>query len=699
MNNDLSQFYQIFFDESLELIGNIEQILLNKDIENFDDETINTIFRCAHSIKGSSATFGFEGISHFTHSMENYLDLVRKGKKKLTKESVDLLLLCLDCIKVMIAQLQNKEELNLVSANELALKINELINSENEATQEAKSLPMQDAMQAIKNKESVITTTSPEVHAGWKIYFKPNNNIFKLGNDPLRIIRVLRDLGTVKSVVDLATIPSPEHYAVDSSYLAWNILIATDKTEAEIRNHAFEWVEDDSEITFAALNEADLTQENSKKLTCSVEKKEKKKSKTTATSPSVNEATSIRVSIEKIDTLINLVGELVITQAMLTQMINQSDGNKSQFIKEGIARLELNCRELQENVMQIRMLPISSAFNRIPRIVRDLMSQLNKKIEVIFSGENTELDKTVLEKIVDPLIHLVRNSVDHGIEMPDERAKQGKSATGTIRLNAFHESGNIIIQIIDDGAGLNREKILSKALANKLVGEHDNLTDSQIDDLIFVPGLSTAERVTDVSGRGVGMDVVRKNIEMLGGTVEVCSLPGKQTTFTIKLPLTLAILEGQLIQVSNQIYIFPLTSMRETIQIKKDCINYISKDSAVYHLRNEYIPIIKLSEIFTLKSLPINIEHQFLVIVDVGGQPHGIVIDKLLQQQQVVIKSLEKNYVQVDGVSGATILADGSVGLILDVVGIVKLSMKKENHLRSFSLQPGIKIQNEGVVA
>ncbi|MEK7989775.1 MAG: chemotaxis protein CheA [Thiotrichaceae bacterium] len=384
-----------------------------------------------------------------------------------------------------------------------------------------------------------------------------------------------------------------------------------------------------------------------------------------------SEASSIRVGIDKVDSLINIVGELVITQSMLDQIGESFDNDKIENLRNGLAQLERNTRELQESVMRIRMLPISFSFSRFPRLVHDLSTQLGKKVKLELSGEQTELDKTVLEKISDPLVHLVRNALDHGIEMPAERVAQGKPETGTLRLHAFHQSGNIMIQIKDDGAGFNVDKIRQKAIEKNLIGSDEALTDDQIYEFIFHPGFSTAIQVSDLSGRGVGMDVVRRNIRSLGGSIDVYSRGGQGTTFTIRLPLTLAILDGQLIRVGNQIYILSLLSIVESLRVNKKYVNELAGQAEVYKLRDEYIPILRLYDLFKIETDLTNLEQGLLVIVEGDGQKIGLFVDELLSQQQIVIKSLETNYKQIQGISGATILGNGEVALILDTSGLL----------------------------
>ncbi|WP_419588533.1 chemotaxis protein CheA, partial [Thiolapillus sp.] len=401
------------------------------------------------------------------------------------------------------------------------------------------------------------------------------------------------------------------------------------------------------------------------------------------TSPN-RESGSIRVSIEKVDLLINLVGELVITQSMLNQAgLNQAQGGgaSAEALLNGLAQLERNTRELQENMLQLRMLPINVAFNRFPRLVRDLCNKMGNKVDLVLTGEQTEVDKTVLEKIGDPLVHLVRNSLDHGLETPEVRAAAGKPEQGRLELSAQHESGNIVIRIIDDGAGLNREKILQKAIENGLVSDKDELSEERIDNLIFQPGFSTADKVSDLSGRGVGMDVVKRNINDLGGTVSIHSRQGEGSTVMIRLPLTLAILDGQLASIGEDTYILPLISIVESLQIRSENLNSVAGSSELYRFRDEYIPIIRLNSLLGNSGGIENLEQGLLVVVEAEGQHAGLFVDRLQEQQQVVIKSLETNFQQLEGVSGATILGDGQVALILDIPGLVHLFHKTRNQM------------------
>jgi two-component system, chemotaxis family, sensor kinase CheA len=507
----------------------------------------------------------------------------------------------------------------------------------------------------------------------------------------LRMFRELEEFGEVSSEINIDKFPPFDKYDIEECYVSWDLNLTTDVSEEQVKE-VFEWVEDDCDLTITQVSSdtsteaksenQESTDEQVKEVAPAQDRRAGDRRKTDRRGAS-SESSSIRVNTDKIDALINMVGELVITQSMLGQFGEDFDAKNIDKLNDGLKQLERNTRELQENVMQIRMLPISFSFNRFPRLVHDLSSKLDKKIELKLSGEGTELDKTVMEKIGDPLVHLVRNSLDHGIEMPEDRIAAGKPETGTIHLNAYHEGGKVVIDIEDDGAGLNKERILSKAIERGIVKEGDKLTDDQINALIFHAGFSTAEIVSDVSGRGVGMDVVKRNIHDLGGVVEVKSEEGKGSVFTIRLPLTLAILDGQLIKVGTETYIIPLVSIIESIQIKPENNKSIAGDAEVYRLRDDYLPILRLHALFNIESNNTELDDGLLVVVEAEGKKVGLFIDDLLAQQQVVIKSLETNYEKVEGVSGATILGDGTVAMILDVSSLLGLYREHEEYKSS----------------
>jgi len=676
---DMEQFKVTYIEESLEGLDIMESSLLGLDSGTADNETINTIFRAAHSIKGGGATFGLSSVSEFTHSVETLLDQIRNEERTITSEIVALLLTSVDVIRDLLAAEQHNENIDEERIEAVKKQFDALLESDTTS-------PGQTSSQEIKAE-------SNQEQNAWLIDFRPHPDMLATGNDVVRMFRELTELGKCDINVDTNNIPALEDLNIEDCSLSWIVTLYSTCTKQQVEE-VFVWVEDDCDLIISPLtqNESESSIENFEAI-----KSEKGKTKETGPelvtkpidrrnsgdrrTPTKNktESSSIRVDIDKIDALINMVGELVITQSMLSQMGEDLNIDRLEKLKDGLGQLERNTRELQESVMRIRMIPISFAFNRFPRMIHDMCSNFGKKVELKVSGESTELDKTVMEKIGDPLVHLVRNSMDHGIELPETRAKLGKPETGTLSLNAFHQGGNIVIEISDDGAGLNKEKIRKKAIENGLIDESEELPDSKIYELLFQPGFSTAEKVTDVSGRGVGMDVVKKNIQALGGVVEVSTVAGQGTTFSIRLPLTLAILDGQLIRVGEQTYIVPLISIIESLQIEKNSINSVAGKADLYKLRDEYIPVIRLYEAFDIQPDSRSLENGLLVVVEGDGHKAGLFVDDLLAQQQVVIKSLETNYKKVEGLSGATILGDGRVALIVDVAGVIRVSQHGSN--------------------
>ena len=681
---DVSQFHQVFFEESFEGLDIMESGLLNLDLGAADAEAINTIFRAAHSIKGGGGTFGFVEISDFTHVMETLLDEMRDGRRKVTREGVNLLLESVDCLREMLTATQAGEELDHARISGTKRQLDDLLGDGH----------------AVVPPDECDTAQAPHA-AGWRVRFRPHAHMLRTGNEPLRMFRELASLGSFRCKVDTSGMPSFADLDPESCFLAWELVLAGEMGQHEVAE-VFEWVDGDCDLEIMPLKDLDGSPVKDERISTAQEPPDRQQNATAGLAPvpdaperrvgdrrngedrrrtdrrrsagAQDGGGSIRVSTEKIDGLINTVGELVITQSMLSQLGELFDTENGEKLRMGLEQLGRNTRELQESIMQVRMLPISFSFNRFPRLVHDLSQKLNKKVELKLSGEQTELDKTVLEKIGDPLVHLVRNSLDHGIELPDVRKAAGKNEIGILHLNAYHQGGNIVIEITDDGAGLNEQRILAKARERGVVGPDEELTQDRVYDLIFQPGFSTVEQVSDLSGRGVGMDVVRRNIKDLGGTVEVRTRAGEGSTFTIRLPLTLAILDGQLVRVGGQTYIVPLISIIESLQVRPNEIKAIAGRAELYRLREEYIPITRLYEVFGIEPDSTELHKGLIVIVEGGGEKAGLFVDELLGQQQVVIKSLETNYQRVCGISGATILGDGTVALILDIAGLMDVS-------------------------
>ncbi|NLG77150.1 MAG: chemotaxis protein CheA [Xanthomonadaceae bacterium] len=680
---DLAQFHEAFFDESYEALDTMEAALLKLNVGAPEPELINTIFRVAHSIKGGAATFGFAEVTSFTHTCETLLDELRANRMQVTRQLSDLLLKSVDVIRDMLRAVQHKEPIDAQRVADLQFDLELTIAQKNAPS--AVSAPAQ---------EPVAKPAPQRAAHRWRIHFQPHPQLFVHGNDPLRMLRELAELGEFEIKLDGSHLPALADIDPESCYFAWEITVETDATR-DVIDQVFDWAEGDCDLSIAdelasapsqeaAPSPPAASADNVVSIASGTAAKVAESPKAAAAHEhtegpkhGLGDGASIRVSTEKIDELMNTVGELVITQSMLSQLGSQVSGPVAEHLRSGLAQLERNMRELQESVMRVRMLPISFVFSRFPRMVRDVSQRLGKQVDLKVTGEQTELDKTVLEKIGDPLVHLVRNSVDHGIEMPDARVAAGKSPTGTVSLEAYHKGGNITIEVGDDGSGLNKDRILEKARARGLVAPNEVLADEQIYELIFLAGFSTAEQATDISGRGVGMDVVRRNIKELGGTIEVRSQPGKGSRFIITLPLTLAIVDGQSVAVGTETYIVPLITIIESLQLQPGMVNSLAGQGEVFWFREQYVPIVRLHEIFGLRPRATQLHEGLIMVVEGEGKRIGLFVDDLLGQQQVVIKSLETNFRRVEGVSGATILGDGSVALILDVPGLIRVASQR----------------------
>ncbi|MGB6451905.1 MAG: chemotaxis protein CheA [Steroidobacteraceae bacterium] len=660
MSLDLAQFHDAFFEESFEALDAMEAALLELDVGAPDPESINTIFRVAHSIKGGSATFGFGDIASFTHSLETLLDELRANRLAVSETISNLLLKSVDVLRDMLRAVQGKLPNDAQRVADLQFDL-ELAIAQKGPPAPAKT-------------QEVAASEIPE--ARFRIGFRPYAQFFARGNDAIRMFRELATLGRLEVRTDVLQLPAFAALDPQACFMAWAIEL-TGNTTAEAIREVFDWATGESELEIQCLSatgEADVVPEAAAEAKADTGKADVHRKLDTPAIIGIGDSGSIRVSVEKIDELMNTVGELVITQAMLSQLGRNLEGPTAEQFRSGLAQLERNMRELQESVMRVRMLPISFVFSRFPRMVRDLAQRLGKQIELKLTGEHTELDKTVLEKIGDPLVHLVRNSIDHGIEKPDARLAAGKAPAGVLHLDASHRGGNIAVEVSDDGNGLDKDRILAKARERGLIGAADVLTDEQIHELIFLPGFSTAEHTTDLSGRGVGMDVVRRNIKELGGKIDVRTERGRGSRFIITLPLTLAIVDGQSVCVGSETYIVPLTSIVESLQLKPESVNRLAGRGEVFVFRGHYLPVIRLHEIFGVEPRARELHEGLVVVAEGDGCRVGLFVDDLLGQQQVVIKSLDTNYGHVDGVSGATILGDGSVALILDLAGLIRLT-------------------------
>ncbi|WP_017346547.1 chemotaxis protein CheA [Pantoea sp. A4] len=644
---DISDFYQTFFDEADELLADMEQHLLALDPQEPDAEQLNAIFRAAHSIKGGAGTFGFKVLQETTHILENILDGARRDEMQLSTDIINLFLETKDIMQEQLDAYKTAQEPDADSFNYICEALRQL-------ALEAKGIAPEPA--------AVVAVTAPSAATpGLRI------QLVDLKEKEVDLmLEELSNLGKVSQVSKSqhqldATVEGVEKddiVAVLCFVLEEQQILFPEATASEVEAPAAATANVVTDIAPVAVAEV------------------KRDSRRAAPAAKAGESSSIRVAVEKVDQLINLVGELVITQSMLAQRSGSLDPVNHGDLLNSMGQLERNARDLQESVMSIRMMPMEYVFSRFPRLVRDLASKLGKEVELTLSGSSTELDKSLIERIIDPLTHLVRNSLDHGIEAPEKRLAAGKTAVGNLTLSAEHQGGNICIEVADDGAGLNRERILAKALSSGLPVS-DSMTDEEVGMLIFAPGFSTAETVTDVSGRGVGMDVVKRNIQEMGGHVEIASKQGKGTTIRILLPLTLAILDGMSVKVADEVFILPLNAVMESLQPRAEELKPLAGGECVLEVRGEYLPLVELWNVFDVQGAKTNATQGIVVILQSAGKRYALLVDQLIGQHQVVVKNLESNYRKVPGISAATILGDGSVALIVDVSALQSLNREK----------------------
>ncbi|KAA5939594.1 chemotaxis protein CheA [Pantoea sp. Bo_2] len=655
MSMDISDFYQTFFDEADELLADMEQHLLGLDPQEPDSEQLNAIFRAAHSIKGGAGTFGFTVLQETTHILENILDGARRGEMQLSTDIINLFLETKDIMQEQLDAYKTAQEPNAESFKYICEALRQL-------ALEAKGLPV--------DVPATVTPASaePASTSGLRV------QLIDLKEKEVDLmLEEMSNLGTLTNVQKGSTTLDVCIDGVGKDDIVAVLCFVID--EAQIR---FPDADEAVAAPVAAVAAAAPVAEEVH--TASVTElpvaAAKRESKRVAAPAKSSESSSIRVAVEKVDQLINLVGELVITQSMLAQRSGELDPVAHGDLLNSMGQLERNARDLQESVMSIRMMPMEYVFSRFPRLVRDLASKLGKEVELTLLGSSTELDKSLIERIIDPLTHLVRNSLDHGIETPEKRLVAGKVATGNLTLSAEHQGGNICIEVSDDGAGLNRERILAKALSSGLP-VHENMSDEEVGMLIFAPGFSTAEQVTDVSGRGVGMDVVKRNIQEMGGHVEIASKQGKGTTIRILLPLTLAILDGMSVRVADEVFILPLNAVMESLQPRAEELKPLAGGECVLEVRGEYLPLVELWNVFDVQGAKTEATQGIVVILQSAGKRYALLVDQLIGQHQVVVKNLESNYRKVPGISAATILGDGSVALIVDVSALQSLNREK----------------------
>ncbi|NHB92836.1 chemotaxis protein CheA [Photorhabdus cinerea] len=662
---DITEFYQTFFDEADELLEDMEQHLLQLDPNAPDQEQLNAIFRSAHSIKGGAATFGFIKLQQTTHVLENLLDSARRDEMSLTTDIINLFLEAKDIMQQQLDAYKSSQEPDESAFTYICETLRQLaleVQKDNDGEVES----------AVPVATSQVPESEPEL--------KPEPDAAKNQQGRVRVhLSGLKEREVSLMLDELGNLG--EVYDAEQTRDSVEASLVTSATEDDI-TAVLCFVIEPEQITFLPV--AEPKDEVKNKDTAKVKSTVPEKSSTPpvgrpapmpqAGSPRQRaESSSIRVAVEKVDQLINLVGELVITQSMLAQHCNDLEPTSHGDLLNCMVQLQRNSRDLQESVMSIRMMPMEYVFSRYPRLVRDLAGKLNKKVDLTLVGSSTELDKSLIERIIDPLTHLVRNSLDHGIEEPEIRLASDKPETGKLTLSAEHQGGNICIEVVDDGAGLNREKILAKAMSQGL-SVSENMSNEEVAMLIFAPGFSTAEVVTDVSGRGVGMDVVKRNIQEMGGQIQISFQAGKGTITRILLPLTLAILDGMSVKVNEEVFILPLGAVVSSLQPQEEDIYPLAGDEKLLHVRGEYLPLIKLYRVFDISGAKTDPTKGIVVIVQSAGRRYALLVDQLVGQHQVVVKNIESNYRKIPGISAATIMGDGSVALIIDVSALQQLN-------------------------
>jgi two-component system, chemotaxis family, sensor kinase CheA len=668
---------QGYFQECEELLLAMEEGLIAMESGEADSEIINAVFRAVHSIKGGGGAFGLDGLVTFAHSFETVLDLIRSGKLATDTAIVKVLLRAGDVLADHVNAARVGRTLPGDHDSDIVAELQALSGEEGDgggsAPADFDDLDFKPALIAMDDLDG------PPPVQGWRIHFVPNGRLYAKANEPQLLLRELATLGTTKVEADVSGLPALDALETDQSYVGWTITLEGDVAREKIEE-VFEFVTGDCELEIepigAAVPVPPMTVEapivpveplpHEPAVAAVTEKKE---------APAATDATvkqTIRVDLDKVDRLVNLVGELVITQAMLTQRVTECGAAKSSLVSSGLVELEHLLRDLQEGVMAIRTQPVKSVFQRMPRLVRELSAQTQKQVHLVLEGEATEVDKTVIERLGEPLTHMIRNAVDHGLETPEERLAAGKPADGTVKLSAEHRGGRIVIEVSDNGRGIDRARVKAKAVERGLIPANASLTDEEIDNIIFMPGFSTAGQVSNISGRGVGMDVVRRSINDLGGRIVINSTPGQGSRFSLTLPLTLAVLDGMVVAVGDQTFVLPLSHIVESLQPQRRDIRPFGRSRSLLKVRDAYVPLVKIGELLGVKDSGVEIARGVAILVESEGSGRlALMVDQIIGQRQVVIKSFEANYRHIEGVAAATILGDGRVALILDVDGIV----------------------------
>ncbi|MEB2848263.1 chemotaxis protein CheA [Rhizobiales bacterium RZME27] len=717
---DMNEIKEIFFQECEEQLAELESGLLKLNDGDRDPETVNAVFRAVHSIKGGAGAFGLDDLVSFAHVFETTLDCVRSNKLEPNQDVLKVMLKSADVLADLVTCSRDGGSVEDSRTRGLVKELEALAKGE---------MPSGGAAEAPKPAAvAAPAAVAPTDDSGFQpipfsfdddfggddktvfeVSFKPRRELYSKGNEAALLLRDLSRLGDMAINCDTDALPALDAMDPEETYFSWTISITTDKTEEDIRA-VFEFAEWDCDLEvkevaaeaaeelpmvpvpfdLSALDDeaaaapapaAEAPAES--KMAAAAARVEKKEAAAAPAAAAANNAAAaanaagqtIRVDLDRVDRLINLVGELVINQAMLSQSVVENDTNGTSAVNMGLEELQQLTREIQDSVMAIRAQPVKPVFQRMSRIVREVADMVGKSIRLVTEGENTEVDKTVIDKIAEPLTHMIRNAVDHGIESPEKREAAGKDPEGTIKLSAKHRSGRILIELIDDGGGINRERVRQKAIDNDLISPDANLSDEEIDNLIFAPGFSTADKISDISGRGVGMDVVKRSIQALGGRISISSRPGLGSTFTMSLPLTLAVLDGMVVTVAGQTLVVPLTAIVETLQPEASAIHSFGATQRLISIRNSFCPLVDVGRILNFRSTQANpVEGVALLVESEGGGQRALMVDAIQGQRQVVIKSLEANYTHVPGIAAATILGDGRVALILDVDAVVGAS-------------------------
>lgn len=747
---DMNEIKEIFFQECEEQLAELESGLLKLNDGDRDPETVNAVFRAVHSIKGGAGAFGLDDLVAFAHVFETTLDCVRSNRLEPTQDVLKVMLKSADVLADLTNAARDGGYVDETRSRALVKELEALANGEAPApaaktpepaaaaatpapapTDDSGFQPIPFSFDSFDDGEAVDDSRA------YEISFRPRRELYTKGNEAALLLRDLSRIGEMSINCDADGLPALDKMDPEEAYFGWTIQLKTEKSEDDIRT-VFEFAEWDCDLEIreaadaapeeelpmipvpfdlSALDETDTAAETTSSANAAVEavaaaetassvskmaaaaaRVEKKEASATAASTAAAQnaaaaaaaGQTIRVDLDRVDRLINLVGELVINQAMLSQSVIENDTTGTSSINMGLEELQQLTREIQDSVMAIRAQPVKPVFQRMSRIVREVADMVGKSIRLVTEGENTEVDKTVIDKLAEPLTHMIRNAVDHGIETPEKREAAGKDPEGTIKLTAKHRSGRIVIELVDDGAGINRERVRQKAIDNDLIAADANLTDEEIDNLIFAPGFSTADKISDISGRGVGMDVVKRSIQALGGRISISSRPGHGSTFTMSLPLTLAVLDGMVVTVAGQTLVVPLTAIVETLQPEASSIHSFGANQRLISIRDSFCPLVDVGRILNFRATQANpVEGVALLVESEGGGQRALMVDAIQGQRQVVIKSLEANYTHVPGIAAATILGDGRVALILDVDAVVAAS-------RGQSLKPEISLAATG---